>query len=303
MHPGRALQVLLLALLPLAGTGCVKKMAVGAMADTLSGETGGAFTQDDDIEFVGEAIPFALKLMESIAAEAPDHVGIRESLCSGFTQYTAVYVQWPAQQVRYDDFEAYQAGLARSRGFYRRAQADCFSAWELKYPGFEAHVMRDPQAALAQTTADDVPLLYWTSAAWLSRISISKEDMEAIGELPIAAAMVERALELDPDWSAGALHDLSILLEPSLPMPGGLDRAREHYERAVELADGTRASPHVSLGTSVAVVEQDKERFVELMEKALAVDPDADPEAQLANLYAQEQARYYLSHLDDLFVE
>jgi hypothetical protein len=40
-----------------------------------------------------------------------------------------------------------------------------------------------------------------------------------------------------------------------------------------------------------------------MMELALAVDPHLSPDDQLANMYAQEQARYYLEHLDDLFVE
>jgi len=39
------------------------------------------------------------------------------------------------------------------------------------------------------------------------------------------------------------------------------------------------------------------------MNKALEVDADAYPENQLSNLYSQEQAQFYLDHLDDLFVE
>jgi tetratricopeptide (TPR) repeat protein len=156
---------------------------------------------------------------------------------------------------------------------------------------------------LAQVDEEDVSLLYWTGATWLARISKSKEDMESIGALPIAAAFIKRGLELDEDWGKGLLHDLAVMLEPSLPMPGGLERARKHYERALELADGTLASPYVSLATSVSVVDQNREEFVQMMELALAVDPHLSPDDQLANMYAQEQARYYLEHLDDLFVE
>jgi tetratricopeptide (TPR) repeat protein len=161
----------------------------------------------------------------------------------------------------------------------------------------------DPVGQLAQVDEEDVSLLYWTGATWLARISKSKEDMESIGALPIAAAFIKRGLELDEDWGKGSLHDLAVMLEPSLPMPGGLERARKHYERALELADGTLASPYVSLATSVSVVDQNREEFVQMMELALAVDPHLSPDDQLANMYAQEQARYYLEHLDDLFVE
>jgi predicted anti-sigma-YlaC factor YlaD len=38
------------------------------------------------------------------------------------------------------------------------------------------------------------------------------------------------------------------------------------------------------------------------LEKALAVDPDADPGNRLANLVAQRRARWLLKHIDDLFL-
>ena len=108
-------------------------------------------------------------------------------------------------------------------------------------------------------------------------------------------------MAIDPDWGDGSLHEMMILLEPASPMPGGLDRARKHYDRALELSGGTRAGTYTSLATAVSVSEQKRDEFVELMGKALEVDASADPENQLANLYAQEQARFYLDHLDDLF--
>lgn len=294
----RALALLLPCLLL---SGCIKNMAMNALANTLSGTTGGSFTQDDDLQFVGESLPFALKLMEGTLEAVPDHLGLHDTLCSGITQYAAVYVKWPADQARYDDWDVFAAGMDRTRKFLRRAEGYCFGALELAHPGFGERIRTDREAVLAEMTVEDIPRLYWGGAVWLGRISISKEDMEAIGELPVAAAMLQRAIELDPAWDKGALHDMMILLEPSLPMPGGLERAREHYALVDAAAGGTRASHHVSLATSVSTVEQNKEEFVALMNKALEVDVPASPSDQLANLYAQAQATFYMDHLDDLF--
>ena len=292
-----------LALTMIVSGGCINKIAVNSVANMLSGDGAGAFSRDNDIEFVGDSIPFAIKLMESVRDAAPKHAGIREAVCSSTTQYAMVYVAWPSEVIKYDDYDGYESGQARTKKFLDRSLDNCRQALEISYPGLTTEMYSDPEAALSQVTEEDVSLLYWMGATWLARISKSKEEMDAIGALPIAAAFIKRGLELDEDWSKGALHDLAILLEPSLPMPGGNDRAREHYARAVELAGGTLASPHVSLATSVSVVEQKKEEFVELMEKALAVDITVSPDDQLANMYAQEQARYYLNHLDDFFVE
>jgi hypothetical protein len=59
----------------------------------------------------------------------------------------------------------------------------------------------------------------------------------------------------------------------------------------------------VSLATSVSVTTQDRAEFERLLEQALEIDASKDPDSQLANLYAQEQARFYLSHVEDLFLE
>jgi predicted anti-sigma-YlaC factor YlaD len=108
---------------------------------------------------------------------------------------------------------------------------------------------------------------------------------------------------LDPDWDEGAIHEILISLEPSLPMPGGAERSEEHYKRCLELQSGAKAGPHVALATAVALKAQDKGRFVSLLEKALAIELDAEPGNRLANDYAQRKARFLLSHLDDLFWE
>jgi predicted anti-sigma-YlaC factor YlaD len=48
---------------------------------------------------------------------------------------------------------------------------------------------------------------------------------------------------------------------------------------------------------------QNKAEFQSLLEKALAVDPDADLDNRLANLVAQRRARWLLKHIDEMFLE
>lgn len=297
------LTIAFLGILSMTTGGCIKKIAVNSVANMLSGDGAGAFTRDNDIQFAGEALPFGIKLMESVRDAAPKHAGIHETVCSSITQYAMVYVAWPAEKYRYTDYEQFELGQVRTRKFLDRALVDCQKALEIRYPGITETLYSDPIGSLEQVEEEDVSLMYWIGATWLARISMSKEDMESIGALPVAAAFIKRGLALDESWAKGSLHGIAIMLEPSLPMPGGLDRARTHYKRALELADGTLASPYVSLATSVSVVEQNRKEFVELMNLALAVDVSASPDDQLANLYAQKQARYYLENLDEMFVE
>ena len=295
-----AITILLLLFL----SGCsVKKMAMNQLANALSASTTSSFATDDDLELVGDAIPFALKLMESIHAETPEHVGLNEALCAGFTQYAIVWVQFPAELAYYDDFDSYSHNMDRARRLLARARAYGFKGLEVRHPGFEAQLRSDRDAALARLESDDLGLAYWTTAAWLAAISTSLEDVGLIGEMPLAAGIMHRLLELEPGWANGSIHEVLISLEPSLPLPGGQDRAREHYQRALALNGGTRASPHVSLATAVSKPNQDRAEFIDLLNKALAVDLSASSEDRLAKVYAQERARYLLDHLDDFFIE
>ena len=70
-----------------------------------------------------------------------------------------------------------------------------------------------------------------------------------------------------------------------------------------ELSDGLDAAPYVALATGVTVVEEDRAAFRELLDTALAIDPDEETSNRLLNLIAQKRARSLLDHVDDLFFE
>ncbi len=301
----------LLRLLPLAlaaatlftAPGCsIKQLALNAVADELSGGTGGSFTNDPDLQFIGEALPFGLKLMEAINDGVPKHVAMTQTLASGFTQYSVVFIEWPAEQLKYSDYEEHRKGLARAKTFYLRANAYALGGLELTHPGFESRVYNDTDALLAELELDDVPLLFWWSASMLAAASTDLEDPEMFGAFPLAARAMQRAYELDPGWSGGLIPSTLISVVPNLPGPGGAERALALYEEALRYSEGRSAGVHVSLATAVALPAQDRERFEELLGKVLEFDLDADPDNRLSNDYAQQKARFLLEHIDDLIL-
>src|SRR3989304_1565538 len=73
--------------LALALGGCsIKTMAVNTLGNALSEGTSG-FAKDEDPELVRDAVPFALKTIESLIDQSPKHRGLLTAACSGFTQY------------------------------------------------------------------------------------------------------------------------------------------------------------------------------------------------------------------------
>jgi predicted anti-sigma-YlaC factor YlaD len=199
----------------LAGSGCsIHRYALNKASNAVA-QSGTAYASDDDPDLVKAAAPFGLKLTESLLAENPRHLGLLTSATSGFTQYAYAFVQEEADEVEPHDFAAAEAMRVRARHLYLRAQGYGMRGLEVKHPGFGKALLANPKAAVRSATKPDVPLLYWTAAAWASAISLSKDNPELVGQIPAMEALMDRALELDESFDHGAIHTFMITYEMS----------------------------------------------------------------------------------------
>jgi len=289
----------------LLGTGCstFKRVAINKLGNGLAG-AGDTFASDDDPQLIKAAVPFSLKLMESLLAESPNHKGLVLALSSGFTQYTYAFVQEDADELEEKDLTAATQGRVRAKKLYLRARNYGMRGLELQHKNFEKALRADPRKAVRINTAADVPLLYWTAVSWASAISLSKDDPELLAELPIVEALIDRALELNESFDHGAIHSFLIPFSMSRPGDEGAREAtaRKHFDRAVELSGGQLAGPYVSLAESVSVQKQNVTEFNTLLNRALAINPNAKPEWRLVNLVMQQRAQWLLTRTNDLFL-
>jgi predicted anti-sigma-YlaC factor YlaD len=303
MVSGAVRRPLALALVAVLASGCsVKRLALKGVANTLS-DSGSTFASDDDPELIRAAVPFSLKLMESVLEELPTHRGLLLATCSGFTQYAYAFVQTDADLVESADFDRAEALRTRALALYLRARDYCVRHLEVRHRGIRSRLVADPKGAVAAATRDDVPGLYWTGAAWGSAIALGVDRPDLLADLPAVRALFDRALALDEAWNDGAIHTALISLDANPMMGGSAARAREHFARAVELSQGLAASPYVTLAATVSVAEQNRAEFEALLKQALAIDPDRARALRLANILAQRRARHLLSRIDELFVD
>jgi predicted anti-sigma-YlaC factor YlaD len=290
--------------LALLGAGCsAKRFAVNKVGDALAG-SGSTFASDDDPELIKAAIPFSLKLMESLLAESPRHEGLLLATSRGFTQFAYAFVQEDADETESKDLAAAEEMRGRARRLYLRARNYGLRGLDVRHKGFEKALRTDPRKAVAVTTVKDVPLLYWTAASWAAAISLSKDKPDMIAEMPFVEALMNRALALDEAFDHGAIHTYFISYE--MGRSGGTGdpaaRARRHFERALALSGGQQASPMVAFAEAVCVQKQDLKEFESLLQRALAINPDARPEWRLANLVLQRRAKWLLARTDELFL-
>ncbi len=270
----------------------VKRMAVKTMADALS-QGGSTYTADDDPELVKDALPFGLKTLEGLSTELPRHRPLLRSLASGFTSYAAGFLVPDIRPLEDVDLDRARELRVRARRMFLRARDYALRSLEVAHPRFtRAALPAEPGAAAAPAPRGDVVDLYWAAAAWGSAISIGKDQMDLVADVPVVEALIRRAYALDPTFDAGAIDEFLIAFESrGEAMGGSLARARQHFDRAMELSRGRKIGPLVSLAENVSVQQQNRTEFDELLDRALAFDPDSAPELRLVNRLAQRHAR------------
>src|SRR6185503_18648415 len=122
--------------LALTGGCSIKKIAINKLGDALPGG-GRTFASDDDPALVKAAVPFSLKLIESLRGESPHHRGLLLAACSGFTQYSFAFVNQEADEKADTDMAAADVLRARAKRLYLRAREYGLRGLETKHPGFK----------------------------------------------------------------------------------------------------------------------------------------------------------------------
>lgn len=273
-------------------------MAVNAVLPTLVNPD--VYLSDEDPELVRDALPFLLETIESILEADPTRQDVLLFANTGFLLYANAFLQTDAMIAEWDDYDRAAELNERARRMYLRARGYGLRNIEVDHPGIGDRLRTDPETAVMVFEPEDVENLYYLGGAWVLAISVGLDQPALVADLPTARALLDRALELDEAYERGTLHSAFITLES---VDGSYAVAREHFNRAVELSKGQDAAPYVSLATGVAVGEENREEFQELLDTALAIDPDEQPSNRLLNLVAQRRARSLLEHIDDLFFE
>ncbi len=290
------------ALLLLGGCSSLKNAAIGQVAKALT-TTGDLFASDDDPQLVREATPFALKVFEGLILQRPQDADLLLATCQAFTQYTLAFIEIDARQYEFSDFRRARALGQRALRLHLRAKGYCSRALELTFPGILQQLQQRPEEALANIGEQHIRLLFWSGASWGASVARGLDRPELLAEVPVVRALALRSLELDPEYERGLLQEAMLVLESIELMGGSPEKARQHFERALEISGGQRVSPYVAYASAVSVPSQERAEFERLLRQALAIDAYAPGPDRLANLVNQRLARILLSQIDDLFLD
>lgn len=268
-----------------------------------------ALTGENDPQLVKDFFPTALKMYEIMMIQNPKHTGIAIMTGQLYIMYANAFVQTPAEQLPIEQFSRQNAEYIRAQNFYTRGKNFVLKALELDYPGFSAAVFGSDPAATAEFLGkcgkNDTAALYWAGAGALGAFSLAPLDGENLATLPGSVTMLERAATLDPAFNKGAIWEVLLSFYAAAPedMGGGREKALEAYQKALQYTGGTSPGTYMAYARGICIPTQDSAGFDEALDKALAIDPESQPDNRLVLTIAHQQAQWLKEHKADYILE
>ena len=270
--------------------GCIQTLAVSTVGN-IAYDGFSAITEEGDLQFAEKALPGNIKLLEVMLKSDPENKHLLTLISQGYSSYALAYLEDSLQD--------------RARDFYMRGRD-----YGLRMLRQDAEVARaldgtidDLKAVLAKRDKDLVPAAFWTAFGWGSYIYLSLDNMDAIGDLPRAEALMEFVAKHDSTYYYGGAHVFLGTLFGARPrmLGGNPERSKAHFETALRLNGGKFLMTYVYYARSYAVQTQDEALFSELLAKVDSASLDILPAFRLANAIAKQKARLLMSRRSDLF--
>ncbi len=276
-------------------SGCaVRPYVLNQTADVLSGQ---GLSDEDDLQLAREASPFYLKTSESVLRQTPGHLKLAEAVSAGFTQYAYAFVAFEAEKMDSSQPDVAAQMRERAARLYARAHRHAMAALEKNQPGFAMALSQNDVKKHPKLTPAEVPLAYWAAASLGGKISMSKDDPDVVADLPVSMRLAELAWQTDPTFGQGALTSLMGTLEAAR-LGGSRQKAERLFDQAIAMGQGKEAGPLVAKAEGVALPNQDKTQFEQLLQQALKV---SQQHRSLQNEVMRERAQWLLLSADDLF--
>jgi hypothetical protein len=148
-----------------------------------------------------------------------------------------------------------------------------------------------------------VPALFWSAFNWGGYINLSLDNPRAIFDLGKVEAMMRRVVELDESYYFAGAHLFLGSMAGARPklLGGDPEKAKSHFERAIQLTDGRFLMTYVYYAKYYAIQTLNEEKFDELVHHVLDARLDILPEYKLINQIAKKKAEMLLRSKSDIF--
>lgn len=243
----------------------------------------------DDPETIKQGVPAYLILISSMIKGDPDNPELLESGAKLYGAYASGF----------SNSEDSKKALA-NRAFDYAGRAMCIR--DSRFCEIEGVSYFEFEKLLASVEKDQAEHLLVFVSSWAGVIEANSSDWNAIAELPKVKAGITRVIELDETVSNGNAHLYMAVMESLLPpsVGGKPELAKKHFERAIEVSNGTNQMAKVLYAEKYARMMFDRKLHDELLTQV--VDSGEGPQDQiLVNTLAKKKAAELLVDADDYF--
>jgi hypothetical protein len=282
----------------------LSKLTTRKLTDTLTQSSGVAFTNDDDPELIADALPFTIKLYESLIEKDSTNAALFLATSKLLCLYSQYFVAAPLDTIT-DPVQKKVIGK-RAKKLFLRARDYALKSIDIQKPGSrKAFLTGNIDSTIESVSKSDSSALFWTSVAWFGAIGADKSDLSLAMGIKKPLTITRKLISMNPTFYQGMAYELLGIVSVNVPksLGGSPDTAAYYFSKSIQLSDSSRASAFVLYATLVAAKGKNKDLYVSLLEKADNIPVDAYPQLRLQNSIYQQKARFLLKTVNDIFPE
>lgn len=267
-----------------------------------------AFLGEEDVELVGSVFPIVIKTYEMMMLQNKTHKGLNMMTGEFYVMYANAFVETPATFLPDTEYDKKNEGFMRARKLYLKGYNLLLDSLELSVKGSKKVLNSSDEKAIGEIlekfSIEDIEALYWAGVASLAVFALEPLNTETSHLVYGGKAMLEKVCAMNDSFNGGATWEVLAKFYAGAPesLGGGEERAKNAYNKALELSKGTSASIYVTYASSFCIPKQDSVGFDEAIEKALSIDSSLYPENRLMISLSQNYARYLKAHKDDFIL-
>jgi len=282
--------LLIFLLAPLLGACSMGQMVARTSVSIIDGATE-AMNSETDLVLAEAAIPANIKLVEGLIVEDPGNPVLLATAAQGLYGYAFGFTELKNRN--------------RAEALYQRGAEYGFRA--LRSFGVDIDLRRANIDAIDKAVSrlghNAVPALFWTASCWAKQIDLNRTDPARLAELGSTERLMQRILQLEPDYFAGSVYGYyGVYYGSRAPMFGGdFSLAEKNFSAARAVTEGRLLIFDVLQAEYLERQRLDQIQFHRLLEGVINTPVGIFPEMALINQISRARARYLLGLEEEWF--
>ena len=256
----------------------------------------GGVMQQKDMRLIEDGAPAYLLIVESLIFNNPEN---RDFLMAGiqtFSSYSSFVKDENRKKLFQEKIEKWGNQLLATYPTYvkyEQTNNDDREAKDKAYSKFVSSIKKK-----------DIPYVFWGVFGNISNaVSGGLSDPSLFLILPRIIELAQRIYDLDDTFMDGMPHLIFGVYNCVYPEAygGSFEKGKQELDKAIEISGGKNLLYKVLYAEFYYKPLYDRDGYEKLMNEVINFDLESHPTGRIMNSMAQEQAKSYLEHIDEVF--